>query len=439
MDRFGHVTSRATTAWVAAMVAVLAGVTSLSRILVANGNALSDLVWAEDGLFAMCVKAHGPISCTAEPYAGYILGLPRLAAIPVSVFPLDTWPLVSNLVAALLAAVLAAVVVVILRAAACEWVVSALVAMLPTLLPLMGIEGINSTANSYMVIPFVAALAISLPPVGRFPTVAVALLLFLAQMSNPVTAVLLVVVVIHGVRGRIPKSGAIAAGAALLMGLVLQGIAASTAANPRKIVWSLDSVREWAGTAPSAVITFWRGNPGVAADGSLASILQTGWVASLGLVLTAALVVAAVVLLLPRFSSFANGIGMLLLLGLAMGVLPALAGEPNNRYFVAAALAWSAAALIALDHWLPARRELVMGIVAVVIVVLSIPGFEASAFRTFAAPKWPDMLAGERANCAVSPDGGVKLMFTPTWPYPDNVLPGPTSNAVACSRLAQWG
>ncbi len=432
-------TSRATTAWVAVGVGLLAGLTSIARILVANHDALSDLVWAEDGLFAQCVKMHGPISCTAEPYAGYVLGLPRLAAIPVSVFPLDSWPLVSNVVAALLAALLAALVVVILRAAGCGWVVSGLVAMLPTILPLMGIEAINSTANSYMVIPFVAALAISLPPVGRFPTVAVALLLFLAEMSNPVTAVLLVIVVVHGIRGRIPRSGAIASAAALLIGLVLQGIAAVTAANPRKIVWSLDSVREWAGTAPSAVLTFWRGNPGLAEDGSLASILQTGWVSTLGLVLSIVLVAVAVALLLPRFSPFANGIGMLLLLGIAMGVLPAVAGEPNNRYFVAAALAWTAAALIALDRWLPARRELIMGLVAVVVIVLSIPGFEASAFRTFAAPLWPDMLAGERANCAVSPDGGVKLMFTPTWPYPDNVLTGPTSNAVECSQLVGWG
>ncbi|MDI1290979.1 MAG: hypothetical protein PSX37_13640, partial [bacterium] len=345
----------------------------------------------------------------------------------------------SNVVAALLAALLAALVVVILRAAGCGWVASALVAMLPTILPLMGIEAINSTANSYMVIPFVAALAIAFPPVGKFPTVAIALLLFLAEMSNPVTAVLLVIVVMHGIRGRIPRSGAIAAGAALLIGLVLQAVAAVTAANPRKIVLSLDSVREWAGTAPTAVLTFWRGNPGVAEDGSLASILQTGWVSTLGLVLSTVLVVIAIALLLPRFSSFANGIGMLLLLGLAMGVLPAMAGEPNNRYFVAAALAWTAAALIALDRWLPARRELVIGLVAVVIVVASIPGFEASAFRTYSAPLWPQMLAGERANCAVSPDGGVKLMYTPTWPYPDNVLPGPTSNAVTCSQLVGWG
>ncbi|MDI1290978.1 MAG: hypothetical protein PSX37_13635, partial [bacterium] len=83
-------TSRVTTAWIAVGVGILAGLTSLSRILVANNNALSDLVWAEDGLFAQCVKMHGPISCTAEPYAGYVLGLPRLAAVPVSFFSLDS-------------------------------------------------------------------------------------------------------------------------------------------------------------------------------------------------------------------------------------------------------------------------------------------------------------------------------------------------------------
>ncbi len=36
-------------------------------ILLANGQALTTLVWAEDGLFPLCVRAHGLLACASRP------------------------------------------------------------------------------------------------------------------------------------------------------------------------------------------------------------------------------------------------------------------------------------------------------------------------------------------------------------------------------------
>ena len=83
------------------LVALAGAVISVSRILVTNSAALSELVWAEDGLFPLCINSYGYFSCLIDPFAGYLLFLSRTLALPVSFFPLSNWPLVTNLVAAI--------------------------------------------------------------------------------------------------------------------------------------------------------------------------------------------------------------------------------------------------------------------------------------------------------------------------------------------------
>ena len=55
--------SRAATAIAAAAAGVLAGVLSVLRVMAENSSALSTLVWAEDGLFPLCSRVHGPLAC----------------------------------------------------------------------------------------------------------------------------------------------------------------------------------------------------------------------------------------------------------------------------------------------------------------------------------------------------------------------------------------
>ena len=127
----------AATTWLAVAAALVAGALSVGRLLLANGSALSNLVWAEDGLFPLCVRAHNVASCAVDPYSGYLLLVPRLVAWPVSLVPMDSWPMATNVAAAVLAALLAALAVVVLRAGGSGGVAAVVVALLPTIVPIM--------------------------------------------------------------------------------------------------------------------------------------------------------------------------------------------------------------------------------------------------------------------------------------------------------------
>lgn len=421
----------AVTAWLAVAAAVAAGLLSIGRILLANGSALSNLVWAEDGLFPLCVRAHNVASCTVDPYSGYLLLVPRLVAWPVSLTAMDSWPMATNVAAALLAALLAALVVGVLRASGSGAVVSLVVALIPTLVPIMSFEAINTTASVYMLLIFAAALAVCFPPHGRFPVWAYAVGALLLALTIPSSAILLLPLAVSALRGRIPRRGAVVTAVALGVGLVAQAIATVTTANPRPMNWSVDALRSWADTLPSGLLTFWPGQTELTATGSFSST-TVGW-AQAGLVISALVLVLGIVLVALRGET-ANGVGLLLLTGLFLGAVPAAAGYANNRYFVIPALLWLAALLIGLDRIVP-HREIVLGVLAVVLVVAWVPGLKTSEFRSTATPEWAPMLAAARAQCAANPDGTVAITFSPSWPFADAVFPGPTNNVVPCSVL----
>lgn len=422
----------AITAWLALAAAVVAGVLSIGRLWLADHAVLSNLVWAEDGLFPLCVRAHDVASCAVDPYSGYLLLVPRLVAWPVSWVPLDSWPAATNLAAALLAALLAALAVAVLRASGTGAVASVVVALLPTLVPIVAFEAINVTASVYMLMVFVAALALCFPARDRFWTWAYVVGALLVTLTIPSSAILFLPLAVNALRGRIPRRGAIATAVAMVVGLAAQAAAAILTANPRPMHWSLDALRSWMETLPSALLTFWPGQTELTASGSFAST-TVGWTQA-GIVVTGVVLVLGIVLVVLRGTT-ANGVGLLLLTGLFLGAVPAAAGYANNRYFVIPALLWLAAVLIGLDRVVP-RHEIVLAVVTVVLVVAWIPGLRASDFRSTATPEWAAMLAQARATCAANPDGTVALSFSPSWPFSDAVFPGPTNNVVPCASVS---
>ncbi|MFN8173127.1 MAG: hypothetical protein U0R65_14845 [Candidatus Nanopelagicales bacterium] len=421
----------AATTWLAVAAALVAGALSVGRLLLANGSALSTLVWAEDGLFPLCVRAHNVASCAVDPYSGYLLLVPRLVAWPVSLVPMDSWPMATNVAAAVLAALLAALAVVVLRAGGSGGVAAVVVALLPTLVPIMAFEAINVTASVYMLLVFVAALAVSFPPRGRFPTWAYAVGAILVALTIPSSAILLLPLAVSTLRGRIPRRGAVVTAVALVLGLVAQGAATVLTANPRPMHWSIDALRSWADTLPSGLLTFWPGQTELTATGSFASS-TVGWTQA-GIVIAAVVLVLGIVLVAVRGAT-ANGVGLLLLTGLFLGAVPAAAGYANNRYFVIPALLWLAALLVGVDR-VVAHREIVLAVVTVVLVAAWVPGLRASDFRSTATPEWAPMMAAARAQCAGNPEGTVAITFSPSWPFADAVFPGPTNNVVPCAVL----
>lgn len=426
-------TSRSRTVVLAVVVSLLSGLASVGRVLLTNGDALRTLVWAEDGLFPLCVRAHDAASCLADPFAGYLLFLPRVVAVPVSLLPMDSWPTATNVAAALLAAGAGGLTVVVLRAAGTGLVATGLVALLPTLAPIVGFEAVNATGSVYMLLIYVAALAVCFPP-ERFPTVPFAIGAAVVSLTIPSSALLLGPLVVQMWRSRIPLRAGLVTAGSLVAGLIIQSIVALTAAHPRPLNWSVDAARSWADTLPSALLTYWPADTALSETGSLSSATAAGW-SQLGVVLAGLVLVGGIMLaLLP--SGTASGVGLMLVLGLALGAIPAAAGYANNRYFVIPALLWLAAGLIALDRWLPWRRELVMSLVAVGLIALWVPRLPASEFRSTANPDWASMLSQARAACMGDGQADVAVTFSPTWPFPDAVFLGPTNNVVPCSALS---
>ena len=426
-------TSRSTTAWTAIAAGVVSGVLSVGRLLLGNSAALETIVWAEDGLFALCVRSHGVASCTVEPYAGYLLALPRIIAWPVSLFPFDLWPLVTNLAAAVLAAVMAVLVVVVLRSAGIGSVASGFSAVLPVLVPIAGFEAINVYSSGQWLLLYVAVLALSFPSKGRYRTSAYAVGALITGLTMPTGFVLFGLLGVQALRKGIPWRGALVTAGSLAIGLTAQMWSALMAEVPRAVDPSADSLLAWVQSLPGALMTLIPGQASLTASGTVSSTADGpwGWV---GL----AFVVVTMVLggyLLTRRDATAVGLGLVVLAALALGALPAVAGYANNRYFVIPIVLWIAALVIAFDHWSGWRPNAMVALAAVALTALWIPSLAPSPLRSTAVPEWPAMLAQARALCVEYPDGTATLTFTPGWPFSDAVFPGPTSNVVPCSLL----
>lgn len=410
--------ARAWAPWaVVAVVAVVAGLVSVWRLLLTNSEVLSKVVWAEDGLFPLCVRAHNVASCLVDPFAGYLLFLPRVVAWPLSLVSMDAWPTATNIAAATLAAAAAALAALIAYRNGRSLAASAVLGLLPVIVPIVGVEAINATGSSYMLLVYVAALAVCLLPKGRFPTTAYAIGALVTALTIPSSAALLIALGVQMTRRRVPLRSGLVVGGVMVVGLAVQGVVALTAENPRPINFTWTSLRSWVDAMPSAMLPFWSDS------------------ASFGLVIVGLVAILGVALACLR-SPLANAVGLLIVIGVLMGSIPAAAGYANNRYFVIPVLLWMAALLVAIDGLLPRWREAVMTLIGVVLIAACWQTLPASEFRASSGPWWPEMLAAARSACAANPDGTIAITFSPTWPFVDAVFPGPTNNVVACSVVA---
>ena len=90
------------------LIGAIAALISVGRLWLFDRSAPSEVLWAEDGLFTLCIHKADFWTCLTDPFAGYLLLAPRVLVWPVSLLPWETWALAANLVAALLAGVIAA-------------------------------------------------------------------------------------------------------------------------------------------------------------------------------------------------------------------------------------------------------------------------------------------------------------------------------------------
>ena len=418
----------------------IAALISLGRLWLGNHQALSEVVWAEDGLFPLCVDKAGFLTCLTDPFAGYLLFLPRLVAGGVALLPTESWALATNLSAALIAGLACGASFAIMRRFGLGWVSSVIVGLLPVVAPVVGLEAINALGSSYMLLLYVSVIALSFVVRDRYerwwPTITVAVLLLVTTLTIPTGGVLIALVLVQAVRRAVPWRAAGVWIAVVGVGLVAQWVTAINATKPRIYQTSGDTFVAWVKAVPDTLLTYW---PGLhSSDYTLGEVFTisplgiTGWIA------VVAIVVGGVVLIV-RGGDERVGIGLLLLSGIVVGAVPAIIGGTNNRYFVVPLLLWGAAVAVSLDQIIRHSRWWVVAAIIVAIVAVWWPLIPASQFRSTPAPAWTGEVARVKAHCKADPTAMERVIVSPYWP-PNwgDALAEPTHPDVKCLTVWKW-
>jgi len=425
----------------AILVGFVAAAISLGRLWLGNSQAITENLWAEDGLFALCIQKADFATCLTDPFAGYLLFVPRVLAWPVAAMPWESWALIANLLAAALAGLTAALVLVVLRGAGLSLFGSGAVALLPVMTPIVGLEAINTIGSSYMLLLFVSTLAILFRPQrGNRWTWLVAVLLLLTALTIPTAVVLVIPVAMQMWRRAVGRSTGLLWIAALIAGLLPQAIVALTATTQRPIQLSVQSLNDWANSVPTSILTMW---PGVSlgeysffTNFTLAPLSVTGWFVVVALVVLGSWQLWVGWRRLERSNA---AIGALVLAGLAFGLIPSVIGYTNNRYFVVPVLLWAAALIIGLDPVIRRSRWWTVGLVAGLVLLVWLPALPASEYRSTPAPAWTDEVARVEAKCLSDPAFVDRPIFSPFWPpnWGDG-LDEPTHPNLPCTTVYRW-
>ncbi|MDE0974487.1 MAG: hypothetical protein OSA11_05235 [Candidatus Nanopelagicales bacterium] len=422
---------------VTVLVGLIGGLISALRLWLGNSDSLNQILWAEDGVFALCVHKVDFLSCTADPFGGYLPLAPRLLAGITGLSPLSAWALVANIVAAAVAGLVVAVAYAILRRGGMGQVVSVLGGLTPVLIPIMGYEVIQTLGSVYIPLLYLSVLAVVFSH-GLNRWVVLGLLLF-TVLTIPTAVLILPLVLLRWLRRSISLSTFVLWSTGLAAGALVQYLAIASSTKPRPIEMGSEGFATWANSLLPAFMT---NVPGFGTGGGSPSVSPSIEQWSLGWLVVAVLATVGAALLLLGWrsrESFTTTVGALLLTGLLFSAFPSIFDGVGNRYFVLPVMLWSLAILVALDGLLVRSRWWVSGIVIAVVLVLWLPQLPAGAFRSTPAPAWSDEVARVSAACKADPALSERIMFTPFWP-PNwgDALSEPTHPNVDCLVVWKW-
>ena len=415
------------------VVALGAVALSLLRLLVQSGSSMSELVWAEDGLFPLCIRKSGMWECLSDPFAGYLLGVPRLLASISAAVPLDSWGWTTNVVAGLTWGALAGIVAYWLLAAGIRLLPAVVIALLPIIAPITGLEAVNSIGSAYMPLLFTATVALAVGWTGRVQTVMAAGLAFLAAVTIPTALLLVGVLGFSVVRTRISLRSGVVVLIAMILGGVAQFAVVLTAEVRRNTAFSGEAIGFWLNDLPTALLTAWPGlNFGSTTIFGIFTLPTVPWT---GAFLAIGLLISGVVLMLKKSEPLSVA-GLLIVAGLAFSFIPTATGYASNRYFVLTVTSVLAAGVLLLDSALSETGRWSFRAVIAVFAVAWIAAFPASTWRAVPAPPWQEVIGQGEAQCVSDPMAPVRLTFSPGWPQ-DGVteLQQPTNQFAPCSAL----
>ena len=399
------------------VVGLVAAIISMGRLWWGDHSALTEVVWAEDGLFPLCVDKAGFFSCLVDPFAGYLLFLPRLVAGVVAALPPQQWALATNVLAALIAGVVGGLAYATMRRFGLGMVSSVIIGMLPVLAPVVGLEAINALGSSYMLLLYLTVLVLAFPVrehLQSWPLViAIAVLLLTTTLTIPTGGIALALIAVQAIRKAIPVRATLVWAAVVGVALAAQWWTAAHAVKPRTYLTSWETFTAWVDAVPNTLLLYW---PGLYLhEYSIGDVFTVTPLAITGVLVVIAILVGGV-LLVVRGGGERVGIGLVMLSGLVVGAVPAVIGGNNNRYFVVPLLLWGAAAAVSLDQVIRRSRPWVVGVLIALILIVWWPSMPASHFRVTPAPPWTGEVERVIAKCKSDPQFTERVIFTPFWP-----------------------
>ena len=420
--------------WLVVATGLAASCVSLARMALGDPSALARVLWAEDGLFPLCVRKAGLLECLVQPFAGYFLGVPRVLAGVTALVPAEQWALAANLLAAGSVGVLAGLTAWWVLRAGLHPLTAALAGLVLVALPIAGIEAVNAIGSLYMPLLALTAFVVAMPgPEHRSGDGLAMGLLGVSALTSPLTIVLAPFLALQWIRGSLSSGRAIRWSLALVAGSTVQVAVIVAARGQRSMGVTPESIVSAITQFTGALLTF---VPGLAlgttrVDGTIPLPLAPGlpWIV-LAVLGSTSLALAA------RRSAPARTMGILGLVAIASALLPAATGAASNRYYVAPAMMLALSALIGLDsRWSrltdTVARRLALACVFLVIAAVWWPMIPASYFRSQPNPPWTEELERARAVCEL---GGAfaTVRFTPVWPSRWLPVREPTTSRVEC-------
>lgn len=412
------------------VIGLVSSIISVGRLYVTDKEVLTELVWAEDGLFPLCVANNGYWDCLWDPYAGYFPFLARTLAVPVAFTPLDSWPLATNLVAAISYGAVSVVIYWLLVRMPIPRLAAAFGALVPILLPITGLETVNTAGSLYTALLVASTIAVSASFQKPLPAWFLPILLFVTALAIPVAFILVLPLALRYLRKSMSFEALLPAIISLAIGSVVQFAVVLSAAGQRPVSVSSTSVMGWVDGSATAVagLVGFRTEP---ISKNALNWADSSFDVPLALALTAAAVILGVWML---FQSKFEAPALMVLSGVAFSAATAIPGANNNRYYITFSALVVLSIVVALTQTEEKSKQIAAAVIASALTGLWVSHFPASLVRSTPEPRWNYMLEEARARCVAEPERvDVVLRFTPVWPPDENNLSVLNQPLIACS------
>ena len=402
------------------IVGLAATFLTITRLFLGDARSLTEVLWAEDGLFPLCVRNSGALDCLGQPFAGYYLLVPRLASLVTAALPIEIWPTASVILSAIASGAMASVVFLAMRLADMGRRTSVLAALVLVVSPLFGLEVIGVIASIYVPLLVATTVVVVVAKPQRNRGWWVAALLVVTALTMPSTAVLIPVLVFRMLLKDLSAALTLRWLAALGVGLAGQLLVAMNAPEGRGLSVSLASLRAWVDGVVDSGLSAVPGLTWSISEFTSLFPLREPWYGPW--LVTALLVPVGVWGLwtgtrlggrsgLRRMQS-----GLLVISALGLSLFPSLAGTFSYRYFVASFALLVIGLVVLGDSWIQNITARVFWGGLLLVSLFWAPAFAASQVRTSPAPSWHEEV--ERATNVCEEPGvrEVEVVFTPVWP-----------------------